>query len=86
MRRIQTYRFKFLLIVYFGLLAGCGEDPMNINPYPVASQYTNESLEDFQDALVMYYAVTDSGIFKVCQLTPGFCDDYYQLEDWVRAY
>ena len=77
---------KRILVLSIMFLVACGEKRTSINSQtPVADQYLNASLGDFQQALVSYYGLTDSGVFKVCQLDPYFCDDYVSLENYIRS-
>lgn len=73
----------FLLILLASFFVACGESK-DQNPYPVASQYQGQSLDSFKSALISYYGVENS-FFKFCELLSDLdCNDFYELEDFVK--
>lgn len=69
-------------ILFFALSACASKDPKS--PYPIADLCRGLPLNEFQDALMSYYKPCDRGVFKICELDKFFCDNFYQLEEWVK--
>lgn len=74
---------KLLIPILFFALSACASNDKE-NPYPIATFCQGLPLSEFQDALMSYYQPCDRGVFKICQEDEFFCDNFYQLEQWVK--